>query len=236
VSHTDPPHTSSCKPARAAAGVTREAAEADAVRRYTRGLALMSEGALDDAGATFEALLASSTIAAVQSEVSGPMHTHAHLMHPLKLLPTPLAHSLTHSLTRSLTHSPTHPLNNSPTHSLTHLPTFPRVRSLTHLLTHPFTHSRIHSLIARGTGRIAAPCEGHSCASQVLCPQESRRGPLEAGETRRGPRQDTRGARGEAVHDESYSHGWHCTTACSARVFWTKAKFGKSLHGTACHT
>jgi hypothetical protein len=123
---TDPPHTSSCKPARAAAGVTREAAEADAVRRYTRGLALMSEGALDDAGATFEALLASSTIAAVQSEVSGPnppMHTQCtHSTHPLS---HPLTRLITHSL-HSPTLSPTHPLNNSPTpltHSLTHSPT-----------------------------------------------------------------------------------------------------------------
>lgn len=54
-----------------AATVTREAAEADAVRRYTRGLALMAEGALEDAGDVFEALMTSPTITAVQNDVGG---------------------------------------------------------------------------------------------------------------------------------------------------------------------
>jgi hypothetical protein len=129
----DPPHTSSCKPVRAAAGVTREAAEADAVRRYTRGLALMSEGALDDAGATFEALLTSSTIAAVQSEVSGrgrppihPLHTqctHSNSYPPTHSHTLSLTHSPTHSITHPLTHSLTCPLSHSLTHLFTHLPT-----------------------------------------------------------------------------------------------------------------
>ena len=54
-----------------AATVTREAAEADAVRRYTRGLALMAEGALEDAGDVFEALMTSPTITSVQNDVGG---------------------------------------------------------------------------------------------------------------------------------------------------------------------